>query len=317
MEPLLRCTQRHIRPAQRGHFRRFSIWPVTFVTLLFLLFNCAVARDLDDIKRDGVLRHLGIPYANFVTGSGDGLDIELVQGFAQHLGVTYQFVQSDWSRVFGDLTGRNATRDGAGAKLLDPAPIRGDLIANGMTMLAWREQVVTFSDPTFPSGVWLVARADSDLSPISPAGNVQQDILNVKSAMDGLSVLALANTCLDPGLYDIDATGADIRLQPPTRKLNEMVPAILNNDAETTLLDVPDALVALDRWPGQIKVIGPVSGEQRMAAAFSPDASKLRQAFNDYLAKIRRDGTYNRMVARYYPAVFRYFADFFATADRK
>mgnify|MGYP000084292552 CR=1 FL=1 len=27
--------------------------------------------DLDQVRRDGVLRHLGIPYANFVTGAGD------------------------------------------------------------------------------------------------------------------------------------------------------------------------------------------------------------------------------------------------------
>lgn len=37
----------------------------------------------DALKPD--LKHVGAPYANFVTGSGDGLDVELVKLFAQKL----------------------------------------------------------------------------------------------------------------------------------------------------------------------------------------------------------------------------------------
>jgi ABC-type amino acid transport substrate-binding protein len=284
--------------------------------LLFLTFamlgSTGWAYDLADIKKVGVLRHLAIPYANFYTGRGDGLDVEMIKGFAKELGVGYELIETSWKNVFGDLTGRNVRREGKNAKLLQAVPIRGDLVANGMTILNWRTQVVHFSEPTFPSGVWLVARSDSKLTPITPTGNLQEDIRQVKAQLSGYGVLALANTCLDPGLYNMDATGADIRLQPRERKLNEMVPAILNHDAESTLLDVPDALIALERWPGLIKVIGPISDAQLMAVAFRKDTPKLRKAFNRYLQRIRADGTYNRLVRKYYPAVFRYSADFFS-----
>jgi ABC-type amino acid transport substrate-binding protein len=161
-----------------------------------------------------------------------------------------------------------------------------------------------------------MARAESALSPIVPSGQLQDDILATKSRIDGVSVLALANTCLDPGLYRLEATRAEIRLAPAERKLHEMIPALLNRDAETTLLDVPDALVALERWPGEIKVLGPISDRQEMAVAFHPDADDLRQAFNRYLAGIRADGSYQRLVRKYYPAVFDFFPEFFtATAD--
>jgi ABC-type amino acid transport substrate-binding protein len=282
-------------------------------TLLFatslLLASTGIAGtgDLDQVRRDGVLRHLGIPYANFVTGAGDGLDVELIRGFAEHIGVRYEFVNTDWSRAFGDLTGRHARRAGSNAERFGNTPIRGDLIANGMTVLGWREQVVAFSEPTFPSGVWLIARAESAVSPIRPSGLMATDIVETKSRLAGVSVLALANTCLDPGLYNLAATRADVRLVPKERKLNEMVPALLNDDGETTLLDVPDALIALQRWPGQIKVIGPISGDQQMAAAFRPSSPRLRKAFNDYLAGIRADGSYARLVEKYYPSVFDYF----------
>jgi hypothetical protein len=272
----------------------------------------ASAKDLTQIREAGVLRHLGIPYANFVTGAGDGLDVEVMQGFARHLGLRYEYVATDWGRVFGDLTGRNAKRHADGhAELLDAVPITGDLVANGMTILGWRSEIVDFSHPTFPSGVWLLARADSILSPIQPTGDITQDLALVKGNLRGRSVLALESTCLDPGLYQVEQTGADVRLLGKGRQLNEMAPAMLNGLAETTLLDVPDALIALEKWPGELKVIGPVSGKQEMAVAFRKDSPELRTAFNQYLAQIRQDGTYLNMVERYYPAVFLYFPDFF------
>lgn len=48
------------------------------VLLCCLLVTPTLAADLDEIKARGELRHLGIRYANFVTGSGDGFDVELV-----------------------------------------------------------------------------------------------------------------------------------------------------------------------------------------------------------------------------------------------
>lgn len=275
----------------------------------------AAARDLDEIREAGVLRHLGIPYANFVTGAGSGLDVELIRGFAQHLGVRYQFVKSDWDTVFGDLTGRHARRLGATAERLTETAIVGDLIANGMTVLDWRRQVVSFSEPTFPSGVWLIARSESGVRPIVPGAALDDDIAATKARIDGVSVLTLGNTCLDPGLYRLEATRATLVAAPHDSRLNDMVPAMLAGSAETTLLDVPDALIALERWPGQIKVIGPISGAQTMAVAFRPESPKLRDAFNAYLAQVRADGSYRALVRTYYPSVFDYFGDFFGGVD--
>jgi ABC-type amino acid transport substrate-binding protein len=90
-----------------------------------------------------------------------------------------------------------------------------------------------------------------------------------------------------------------------------MVPALLNEEAELTLLDVPDVILDLKKWSGNIKVIGPISEHQDLAAAFPKDAPDLRDAFDDYLARIKADGTYDRLVDKYYPGIRRYFPDFF------
>ncbi|MCA3069094.1 MAG: hypothetical protein ING77_13560 [Rhodocyclaceae bacterium] len=126
---------------------------------LCLSVAAAGAADLAEIKARGELRHLGIRYANFVTGAGDGFDAEIVQGFARHIGVRYRLVYSDFYSVVGDLIGRSVRVEGGKAVLGAAVPQRGDMIATGFTRLAWREALLNFSDPVFPSQVLLVRAA--------------------------------------------------------------------------------------------------------------------------------------------------------------
>jgi len=271
----------------------------------------AHSQDLAEIQQRGVLRHLGIPYANFVTRAGDGFDIELMRLFAKQLNVEYEYIQTDWRRAFSDLTGRKINIDGEHVEFLGEAPVRGDLIANGLTILPWRQIIADFSDSTFPTGVWLIARADSSLQPIQPSGDIHKDIAEVQKILKGRSVLGLKFSCLDPALYDLDRTGADVRLPAQVVSPDDMVPNLLRGEAEATLLDVPEALIGLERWPGQIKIIGPVSTRQEMGVAFAKHAPQLREAFNAYLRGIKEDGTYIQLIRKYYPMAVYHFTDYF------
>lgn len=268
--------------------------------LFILLFSTSLlfSNNLQEIKNRNELRHLGIPYANFVTGLGDGLDVEIIKGFAKYLKVEYKYVETSWKNVVNDLIGQNTK-------------IKGDLIASGLTILENRKKEVNFSHPIFPTGVWLVARSDSALKPIKPTGDISKDISQVKDLLKGITVLAYENTCLDPKLYDMHKTKANILLNKNIINLNELVPAILNKQAEATLLDVPDALVALEKWPGEVKVIGPISKDQKMGVAFRKNSTELLNEFNKYLQIIRENGTYNKLIMKYYPDIFYYYKNFF------
>lgn len=267
--------------------------------------NC---RDLPEVQAAGVLRHLGIPYANFVTGSDDGMDVELIKGFARHIGVRYEYVRTDWGTVAEDLLGRKINMVHGNAVLGLEVPVKGDLVANGFTILPWREQILDFSTPTFPSQIWLIARADSAVKPIKPT-KITKDIERVRTLIKGKKVLALPNTCLDPNLYNLSDAGAIVINY--NGKLNELAPALINREAELTILDVPDALIALEKWPGKIKIIGPLSPPQQMGVGFAKTSPKLREAFNTYLKEIKHNGTYARMVEKYYPTAPYYFPAFF------
>jgi ABC-type amino acid transport substrate-binding protein len=294
------------------------------IGVVTLLSAQAFAGDLQDIKDSGVLRHIGVPYANFVSyiDQGEmqtltGLDVDIVKGFAKSIGVRYQYVPAQWSNVVGKLTGQQVEYRDAQLLVGEKMPIQGDLIANGVTILDWRKEVIDFSNDYFPSAVWLVARTDSDLTPITPTGLVESDIKKVKALINGREVLAMEHSCLDPNLYDLYDTGAKVILPDGQRRLNEMVPAIMKNDAESTLLDVADTLIALEKWPGEIKVIGPISENQKMAVAFRKDSPELRTAFNQYLNSIKQDGTYQTLVEKYYPSIYYFYNDYFLEDSKK
>lgn len=147
--------------------------------------------DLQEIRESGVLRHIGVPYANFVSyiEQGEvetltGFDVDIVKGFAQSLGVRYEYVPAQWSNMIGKLIGQHVHYQDKRAVMGKTTPIEGDLIANGVTILDWRAEVVDFSQDYFPSGVWLVSRTDSSLSPIKPTGSIDEDIDIVKKLID-------------------------------------------------------------------------------------------------------------------------------------
>lgn len=258
--------------------------------------------NLSAVLEQGTIRHLGVPYANFVTGSGDGLDVEIIQLFAKDLGVRYQFVSTTWETAIGDLTGKDMISG-------EDVPIQGDILASGVTILEWRKQMMDFTVSTFLSQVWLIARADVPISPIIPGKNLGADILQVRSLIRDKEVMGVAQTCLDPELYHLAREG--VRVKYFKGRLNELAPAVINNVVGLSLLEAPDVLVALEKWQGQIKVIGPVAPPQRMAAALAKSSPKLKQAFNLFLKGIKEDGTYQALVEKYYPSFSEYFPEYF------
>lgn len=288
---------------------KIGLFLLTLASAALLTASPAISRDLDEIKQQGVLRHLGVPYANFVTGSGDGMDVEIVQLFAKHLGVRYEYVKTTWDNVVPDLIGRKVKVDGNNVELLDVVPGRGDIVANGFTVLPWREKILNFSPPTFPTQIMLVVPASSNIRPIKPSGNIIKDIEKVKKLTNNKTALGVQNTCLDPSLYNLKEEGAKIKNF--TGALSDLPSAVIKGESDTAIMEMPDALLALKKHPGKIKIIGPLSPTQDMAAGFAKESVQLRNEFKIFLAQIKKDGTYLRIVKKYYPSAPEFYPAFF------
>ena len=150
------------------------------------------------------------------------------------------------------------------------------------------------------------------IRPIQETGDMAKDIVKTKALIGKNPLLVMERTCLDPALYGLKGIGLDLKTYTKSTNTNEMIPALLNNEAELTLLDVPDAILDLRKWNGQIKVLGPISEHQILAPAFPKDAPLLKEAYNQYLKQIREDGSYDRLADKYFPGIRRYFPEFFA-----
>lgn len=293
-----------------GRARLAGLCSVLFASMLALCWTPGHAQDLPEIRESGVLRHLGVPYARFVSGAGEGFDSELVQLFAAHIGVRYEYVPAEWTGVIQDLIGQDLEYQPT-MRAVGKRPIRGDIIGNGLTILPARQKVIDYSIPTFPSAVWLLARADSRIQPIKPSGDLLTDIKETKKKLSLGKTFVMDNSCLDPRLYDIEGKGYALHRFTKSNNLNDIVPAVVKGESEMSLLDVPDLIVAMEKWGGQIKVIGPISEPQLMGAGFRKTSPALRQAFDEFVAQLQKDGTYMGLVKKYYRAAPRYHPEFF------
>ena len=204
------------------------------------------AQDLTEIRERGIIRHLGVPYARFVTGNGEGFDSELVKLFASRIGVRYEYVAADWINVIQDLIGQEIEYKPV-THTLGRRPIRGDIIANGLTILPSREPLIDYSRPTFPSAVWLLARSNSKVTPIVPSGNLEKDITATRAKLREGTTFVMDNSCLDPRLHNLEGKGYRLQRFSTEMSLNDIVPAVLKHESEMTLLDVPDIIVSMEK----------------------------------------------------------------------
>ncbi|MFA6280410.1 MAG: transporter substrate-binding domain-containing protein [Bdellovibrionales bacterium] len=286
------------------------------LVVFFALFSpCANAGDLQDIKARGEIRHLGFPYANFVTGFGDGFDVEIIQGFAKYLGVKYVFVSSQHSTLVRDLLGKDIVRKKDGGVLEGNYPVKGDLISVGFAIFSWREPFFLYSAPTFPSQVFLIARANAPLAPIKGSDNLNKDIVETKALIGKSSLMVVKNTKLDPRNYDLENKVANFHRLDEDTNSRSIARSLVDGKADLTLLDAPDVILDLHDWAGKIKVLGPISQEQALATAFSPSSPELRDAFNNYLFQIKANGMYDLLVDKYFLGIRSFFPEFFLKKD--
>ncbi len=189
------------------------------------------------------MRHIGIRYANFVTDKGQGLDLEIVRGFARHIGVSYELVYSDFYHVGRDPLGQDVVSEGGKALLIGSYTVKYDMIATGFTILPWREGVLLCSKAAFPSQVPLVKRTDSPLRPFARQTSLAREIEATRELIGRKSLLVMERTGRDPANDGLKGEGIDLRAHTDSTDLHDMVPAMLRSEGELALLDVPDAVL--------------------------------------------------------------------------
>jgi ABC-type amino acid transport substrate-binding protein len=176
-------------------------------------------------------------------------------------------------------------------------------------VLPWRKKLIAYSQPTFPTQVWAIANRGTLSETIENRRTPSQITSYIKRY--NLIVLGKKDTCLDPVLYGLEKQG-----KLYAGSVNDIAWAVLNGQADLGLLDSPDTLIALRKWPEKLQVLGPVSETQTMGAGFRPASCQLKAEFNRFLQSIKKNGIYHRIVKKHYPDIFFYFPDAFKDMAR-
>lgn len=238
-----------------------------------LAAGSAQAREYDHV-RFGV----DVPYEpmEYRTEDGEltGFDIELGNALCAEMGITCEWIEQEWDGIIPGLLARNY-----------------DAIMSSMTINDERRQTVLFSDSyiTIP-GAWF-APAGSDLEEINEetlAGKsigVQRGTTYDNYATDNYGSIATINrySTADDMVLDLQARRLDIVF------LEFVV-------GQSTLLDND----------GDYRVVGEMVTEpeeyfgEGFGIAFRPRDEVLAERFNEALATLKEDGTYDEIYDKYF-----------------
>lgn len=234
----------------------------------------AQARDYDHV-RFGV----DVPYEpmEYRTPEGEltGFDIELGNAMCEEIGITCEWIEQEWDGIIPGLLSR-----------------KYDAIMSSMTINDERRQTVLFSDPYItPPSAWF---APETLDVEEPS----------TEALDGMSIGVQRGTLQDNYVTDMYGDVADISRYSTA---DDMVLDMEAERLDIVFLDFPvGKSTLLDSEEREYKVVGERITEPKeyfgdgFGIAFRPRDEALAERFNEALATLKEDGTYDEIYARYF-----------------
>jgi polar amino acid transport system substrate-binding protein len=191
------------------------------------------------------------------TGEGVGWDYDAVREICKRINCVPEFKQAAWDGIF-------------------PAMQAGeyDMLADGVTITAERDEIVDFSIPYVIVGQVLLVRVDETAS------------------LD--EIKADANRLIGTQLGTTNEIVAKEHFPAERVKSFEdfgaAVLALLSKDVDGVVIDNVSALGFIEENPDKLKIAGQLTSDEQLGFVFPP-GSDLREAINAALQSMIEDGT--------------------------
>lgn len=226
----------------------------------------AHARSLADIRSSGELR-VGfepgfLPFEmKLPSGEWVGFDVDMMKGFAKHLGVQAVFIDTKWDGIIPALMAK-----------------KFDVIVSGMTITDDRRKVVAFSDPYYDAGLVALIPKNrattwtslSDLDRPELRIAVKQGTTGdffVKKSMNKAQIIKLES--------EADAASS-----------------VILGKTDAFIYDKPFLTLYQSLNPGRTVVLKGLLSQEQFGVAARPADKELLDAFNTWLANWRKTGGY-------------------------
>ncbi len=199
-----------------------------------------------------------------------GFEYELAREFARELDVDLEVVAPGWIEMF-DMLSRG----------------EGDFIAAGVTILPSRQNLADFSTPYMEiHQEVIVHRSNRDIQ-------TEEDL-------SGRIVHVRAGTSYQKRIGELQEEGVDLELVAiPDIPTEELIGKVAEGEIEVTVADSNIALLNRRYYP-EIRIAFPISIKQSLGWAVRRGNETLLEAMNQFLSRVREDGTYRKIYDHYY-----------------
>ncbi|MBA2779074.1 transporter substrate-binding domain-containing protein [Billgrantia kenyensis] len=240
-----------------------------------LTAGTAQARDYSEIRLG-----VDIPYEPFMYRQPDGeltgFEIELGNAACEYMEVTCTWVEQDWDGIIPGLLARNY-----------------DAIMSSMAITEERAERVLFSEPyyTTPSA-WITTR-DRDID------------IEDRDSLEGLVVGVQRATLQDNYVSELYGDLVEIRRYTSA---DDVVTDMRAGRLDLTFMDYPvaESSMGIDTEGSQFQRISDFIKEPEhifgkgVGVAFRMRDEALAERFNEALAALKEDGTYDEIMERYF-----------------
>jgi ABC-type amino acid transport substrate-binding protein len=206
------------------------------------------------------------PFEFFDPGSTDakGFDVDLVKAIAKTIGITdVQFVDQSFDGII------LAIKQG-----------KFDMSASSWTITAERAQQVDFGDPYFSANQAILVQKDSTVTNLD---GLKDKTIGAQRATVGADLAATV-----PGAKVLRYDTAD-----------DAFNALAQGRVDAAITDYPVVAYASAQKPS-LKVAAEVPGNLSLGLMFPKGSTALRDAFDEGLAAIKADGTYDQIYATWF-----------------
>ena len=205
-------------------------------------------------------------------GEPMGFEYDLAKAFSRYLHVGLKVVTPTWEGLLQGL------EEG-----------KGDFVAASMSITKSRLKRVDFSDPYLPVQQYIILNKD--------------DRANTIDDLVGKTICVRRGTTYEVLLKKLRSKGLNIRIKlyddMPTEELIRMV---ADKEIEATVADSHIALLNRRYYP-DARIAFPVGKPSKLAWAVRKGEKRLLHQINDFFARSKEDGTFDRIYAKYFANV--------------
>ena len=201
------------------------------------------------------------------TGELVGIDMDLIRQIAEREGFKVEIQSLGFNAALQALTSKQA-----------------DAVIAGMTITEERKQVYDFTDPYFDSGVQMAIAKSND--EIKGYEDLKGAVVTVKTGSEG-EAFAKRNA---------DKYGYSIKAVDQSSTMYEMVKS---GNAQAVVDDYPVLAYGITQGNGLKTVTEKVPGGSYGVAVNKGENQDFVAAFNEGLAKMKTDGSYDKLLKQY------------------